>query len=102
MKLGIRLSGGREVVARSEVWLAAVVVALPKPIQDRVVDYVTKPGSAHMLLAALVAHLPDWQKNRVFALVATDGVDKYTPGSYILNAEPEQLSLFSRSEKRLL
>ncbi len=100
MKLGIRLSGGREVVARSEVWLAAVVVALPKDVQDKVIDYVTKPGSAHMLLAALVAHLPNWQKNRVFALVATDGVDKFTPGSYILNAEPGQLSLFDRKAER--
>lgn len=58
MKLKVRLENGSEVEARTEEWLAALVVMLPKAQRDALCDRVAKKMVAYS-----------------------------TPGNYILHAE---------------
>lgn len=94
MKLRVRMQNGEEVEGRTEEWLAAVVVSMPKPQRDKVIELITKPGSSHILLSAILAALPEEQKARCFGLVAGKVVGYKTPGNYILHAESGHLNVF--------
>ena len=96
MKLRVRLPNGEEIESRTEEWLAAVLVAMPKEQRDRVLAIIEKPGRAHILLSAILATLPDDQKARVAGLVAGKIVGYSTPGSHVLHAEPAAFNQLSK------